>query len=83
MELVCVRLCPPPLQIYLWVTMKVNGLKMPDIPNLIKTLFAWSFKIINAWVSFDLDIKILKHLILDNNFPQKIVERNVIIVVHV
>ena len=79
MELVCVPLWPPPLQIYLWVTMKVNGLKIPDIPNLI----AWSFKIINVWVSFDLDINILKHLILDNNFPQKIVERNVIIVVHV
>ena len=83
MELVCVRLWPPPLQIYLWVTMKVNGFKIPDISNLIKTLLDRSFKINNAWVGFDLDNKILKHFVLDNNFPHKIVERNVIIVVHV
>ena len=47
MELVSVCLWPPPLQVYLWFTVKVSGLKIPNIPNLIK--------INNTQVGFDLE----------------------------
>ena len=45
--------------------------------NLIKTLLDRVFKINNTWVGFDVDLKSLKHYLLRNNFPEKIIDRNI------